>query len=96
MVYKAQSREEGAEVYLDVGYCHLPEIVPEVIVLEVREDCHDLIGGAKGGDEGADSRAVAEFEEKFEFVEDTCWGGCYVYFLNGDVAGLRLSADAGT
>lgn len=62
--------EEGPEIDGHVGDCHIAEVVAEVVVGKVGQDGDNLVGGAEGGNQGANGRAVAEVVEELELVED--------------------------
>ena len=85
-----EGREEAVEVRAHAGDGHAAEVVPEVAVLKVGENSDHLVMMPEGSDEGADRFAAAEVVEQVEFVEDSEGAACYVYFLDGDVAGGLL------
>lgn len=58
-----EGSEEGSEVDSHIRDRHIAEVVAEVMVREVGENSDDLVGRAKGGDQGADGRAIAEVVE---------------------------------
>lgn len=84
---RRESCEEGAKVDGHIGDGHIAEVIAEVMVWEVGENSDDLIGRAKGGNQGADGRAVAKIVEELKFVEDADGRGCYVNLLDCDVLG---------
>lgn len=76
--------EQGAEVDGHVRDGHVAEVVAEVMMAEIGEDGDNLVGRAEGGDQGTDSRAVAEVIKELEFVEDAGGRGRDVNLLDCD------------
>lgn len=95
IVYTLQSREECPQVNGDIRDCHVPEVRSEVTMAEVWQYSNDLIGMAKGGDQGADGSALAEVVEEFEFIENTRWTGCNVDLFDGDISRFSSRAVCG-
>lgn len=67
----SERREEGAEVYRDVGNRHVSKVGPEIAMAKVGEYGNHLIGMPESRNEWADGGTLSEVVKKLKLVENT-------------------------